>query len=192
MSQSDRHTTHQFGTFAGVFTPSILTIFGLIMFMRCNFVVGQAGILHSLAILFQCSGITLLTALSLAAISTNTPVAGGGAYFLSSRVLGPGFGSASGIALFLAQALSVPFYILGFVEALIRTFPALEVFFLPLCLLTLVICSCLDRGRLGVEAAVHRPRCTVYRDPVVHDRRLAAVQQRADVGQLAAAVPTGQ
>ena len=139
MSQSDRHTTHQFGTFAGVFTPSILTIFGLIMFMRCNFVVGQAGILHSLAILFLCSGITLLTALSLAAISTNTPVAGGGAYFLISRVLGPGFGSAIGIALFLAQALSVPFYILGFVEALIRTFPTLEVFFLPLCLLTLVI-----------------------------------------------------
>tara|TARA_B100000809_G_scaffold30919_1_gene26891 strand:- start:25 stop:2247 length:2223 start_codon:yes stop_codon:yes gene_type:complete len=139
MPHSDRHTTHQFGTFAGVFTPSILTIFGLIMFMRCNFVVGQAGILHSLAILILCIGITLLTALSLAAISTNTPVAGGGAYFLISRVLGPGFGSAIGIALFLAQALSVPFYILGFVEALITSFPALKEFFLPLCLLTLVI-----------------------------------------------------
>ncbi|MEZ5336656.1 MAG: hypothetical protein R3F46_00185 [bacterium] len=28
----------QFGTFAGVYTPSILTILGAIMFMRANFV----------------------------------------------------------------------------------------------------------------------------------------------------------
>jgi len=107
-----------FGTFGGVFTPSILTIFGLIMFLRANYVTGSAGVVNALIILTISSGITFLTGLSIAGISTNTPVAGGGAYFLISRVLGPSFGTAIGVALYLAQTLSVPFYILGFTEAL--------------------------------------------------------------------------
>ena len=37
-------TSNQLGTFGGVFTPSILTILGVIMFMRAGFVVGQAGV----------------------------------------------------------------------------------------------------------------------------------------------------
>lgn len=117
---------HRFGTFGGVFTPSMLTIFGLIMFMRANHVVGQAGVLFSLVILALATAIVFLTGLSISAISSNTPVKGGGAYFLISRVLGPGFGTAIGIALFVAQAISVPFYILGFVEALTDTFPQLK------------------------------------------------------------------
>ncbi|HAR67877.1 MAG TPA: amino acid permease [Lentisphaeria bacterium] len=126
-----------FGTFGGVFTPSILTIFGLIMFMRANFVVGNAGLVQTAIILSLCSGITLLTAFSISAISTNTAVGGGGAYFLISRVLGPGFGTAIGIALFVAQALSVPFYILGFVEALATVWPGLP--FRLVCLATLAV-----------------------------------------------------
>ena len=43
MTREKNHNpaSHAFGTFAGVFTPSILTILGVIMFMRTNFVVGQ-------------------------------------------------------------------------------------------------------------------------------------------------------
>ena len=33
----------KFGTFAGVFTPSLLTILGVIMYMRLGWVVGEAG-----------------------------------------------------------------------------------------------------------------------------------------------------
>lgn len=113
---------NEFGTFGGVFTPSMLTIFGLIMFMRSNYVIGNAGILQAVFILSICNIITFSTSLSISAISTNTPIKGGGAYFLISRVLGPGFGTAIGIALFLAQALSVPFYIIGFTEALTDSF----------------------------------------------------------------------
>ena len=69
ISKQTRHG-HQFGTFGGVFTPSILTIFGLIMFMRANYVVGQAGTGQALLILTISSSITLLTALSISAIST--------------------------------------------------------------------------------------------------------------------------
>ncbi|MDT8391408.1 MAG: amino acid permease [Lentisphaeria bacterium] len=130
-------TENQFGTFGGVFTPSILTIFGLIMFMRANQVIGAAGILPTFFILSLSSGITFLTGLSIAGISSNTPVKGGGAYFLISRVLGPAFGTAIGIALYLAQAISVPFYILGFVEALTQTFPSLAPYYFWICLAVL-------------------------------------------------------
>lgn len=116
---------NRLGTFGGVFTPSILTILGVIMFMRAGFVIGQSGILHALLILFLAKSITTLTALSISAVSTNTPVAGGGAYFLISRSLGPEFGGAIGIALFCAQAISVPFYTLGFTEAVVKTYPHL-------------------------------------------------------------------
>ena len=34
----------KFGAFAGVFTPSILTILGVIMYMRMGWVVGNAGL----------------------------------------------------------------------------------------------------------------------------------------------------
>ena len=133
-TNSSERKGHKFGTFGGVFTPSILTIFGLIMFMRANYVVGQAGVIQALFILTISSSITFLTGLSISAISTNTPVGGGGAYFLISRVLGPGFGTAIGLALFLAQALSVPFYILGFTEALFRVVGLPPSLFLPITL----------------------------------------------------------
>lgn len=117
---------NQFSTFAGVFTPSILTILGAIMFLRAGYVVGQAGILNALLILCAAEIISLLTAISMSAIATNTPVAGGGAYFLISRALGPQFGGAIGLALFLAQALSVPFYILAFANSLVVRFAFLS------------------------------------------------------------------
>lgn len=128
--QGDQPAGNQFGTFAGVFTPTILTILGVIMFLRAGFVVGQAGVLGALLILLLAKAITLLTSLSVGAISTNTQVRGGGAYFMISRVLGPEFGGAIGVALFFAQALSVPFYILGFTEALVGTVDPLRPYFL--------------------------------------------------------------
>ena len=64
---------NQFSTFAGVFTPSILTILGAIMFLRAGYVVGEAGILNAILILCAAEVICLLTAVSMSAIATNTP-----------------------------------------------------------------------------------------------------------------------
>ena len=132
------NTQNKLGTFGGVFTPSILTILGVIMFMRAGYVVGEAGIINALFILIIAKTITALTGLSISAVSTNTPVSGGGAYFLISRALGPEFGGAIGIALFFAQAISVPFYILGFTEALVRAFPETAGHFRTIALLTAI------------------------------------------------------
>lgn len=125
-SDSSETRGNKFGTFGGVFTPSILTILGAIMFLRANFIVGHAGIIGALLILALAKIITGLTSLSISAVSTNMQVGGGGAYFMISRVLGPQFGGAIGLALFFAQALSVPFYILAFTEALTSSLPALD------------------------------------------------------------------
>jgi amino acid transporter len=106
------------------------------MFMRLGYVVGNCGVLGAMGILIAAQSITLATSFSMAAISTNTPVEEGGAYFLISRSLGPGLGGAIGIVLFFAQSLSIPFYIIGFVEAFVSTFPSLDPYFLWILLAT--------------------------------------------------------
>jgi amino acid transporter len=129
----------KFGTFGGVFTPSVLTILSAILFMRTAFVVGEAGVLGTLAILVVANIISLLSAISVCAVSTNMQVRGGGAYFLISRVLGPEFGGAIGIVFFFALSLNVAFNILGFTEALIGTIPALDAWFLPISLIAAAV-----------------------------------------------------
>ncbi len=104
--------------FGGVFTPCTLTILGVIMFLRFGYVVGNAGFVWALVILLSAKVITTLTTLSLSAVATNTKVQGGGAYFLISRSLGAEFGGAIGIVFFLAQAISVSMYVIGFTEVL--------------------------------------------------------------------------
>ncbi len=106
------------GTFGGVFTPSFLTILGIILFARLGYVVGSAGLGRALVILFIANTISVLTSLSLSAISTNIRVKVGGVYYLISRTLGLEFGGAIGIVLFLAQSVSIAFYCIGFGEVL--------------------------------------------------------------------------
>ena len=106
------------GTFAGVFTPSVLTILGIILFLRLGYVTGSAGIGRTLLIIALANIISILTSQSLAAIATNLRVKGGGDYYLISRTLGHQFGGAIGMVLYLAQSVSVAFYCIGFAEAL--------------------------------------------------------------------------
>ena len=115
------------GTFAGVFTPSILTILGVIMYLRFGWVVGNVGLAGTLLIVTVSTGITFLTALSVAAIATDQRVRTGGAYYMISRSLGLETGGAVGIPLFLAQGLSVALYTVGFAESLVQVFPSLSV-----------------------------------------------------------------
>ncbi|MEZ5245599.1 MAG: amino acid permease [Acidimicrobiales bacterium] len=105
------------GTFGGVFTPSLLTILGLVLFLRLGYVVGNVGLIGSLLILVMATSVSVLTSISLAAMATNMKVRGGGVYFLISRTLGPAFGGAIGIVLYGAMSVSVAFYAIGFGEA---------------------------------------------------------------------------
>lgn len=125
---NDRDTEplrEKFGTLGGVFTPNVLTILGVIMFLRFGQITGQAGVFHALLILIAAKLITSATAVSLAAIATNTRVKAGGAYYLISRSLGVEFGGGIALVFYLAQAISVAMYVIGFAEAFVTTFPAL-------------------------------------------------------------------
>lgn len=115
----------KFGAFGGVFTPSVLTILGVIMFLRFATVVGHAGALAALGILLAAQSISLITALSVSSIATNMKVKGGGAYYLISRSLGVEFGGVIAVVFFIAQAVAVTLYVMGFTEALLSAFPGI-------------------------------------------------------------------
>ncbi|GAB4257132.1 MULTISPECIES: APC family permease [Deferrisoma] len=115
------------GTFLGVYLPTVLTILGVILYLRLGWVVGHAGLWASLGIVVLANGITLLTSWSLAAIATNGKVGIGGAYFIISRSLGLEVGGAIGLPLFLSQALSVTLYAYGLAESLTFVWPEIPV-----------------------------------------------------------------
>ena len=117
---------YSFGTFQGVFTPSILTVLGVVMYLRMGWVLGNVGLPTTIVIVTLASLITFLTALSLAALATNMKVGGGGAYFIISRSLGVEAGAAVGLPLYFAQALGISFYIAGFSESLVQVFPRFD------------------------------------------------------------------
>ncbi len=117
---------YAFGTFKGVFTPSILTILGVIMYLRFGWVLGNLGLPLTLLLVTLCTGITFLTGLALSSLATNMQVGGGGAYFIISRSLGLEAGAAVGLPLFFAQALGISFYIAGFAESVNAMLPSLS------------------------------------------------------------------
>ena len=75
-------------TFGGVFTPDVLTILGVIMFLRLGWVVGNAGFMGALAIIVLAKTITICTALSMSSITTNIKIGSGGAFSIITKSLG--------------------------------------------------------------------------------------------------------
>ncbi|MCB9640494.1 MAG: Na-K-Cl cotransporter [Myxococcales bacterium] len=123
MTEAQAAQAKKFGYFGGVFTPSVLTILGVIMYLRFGWVVGQAGLIGTLLIVLIAHIISIATGLSVSSIATNRVVKTGGAYYMISRSLGAPTGAAIGIPLFFAQAISVTFYIVGFTESLALLYP---------------------------------------------------------------------
>ncbi len=143
------------GTFLGVFTPTILTILGVIMYLRFGWVVGQMGLGRSLLIVLLANAITLATAVSLGAVATNTRVGVGGAYYIISRSLGLEIGGAIGLPLFLSQALSVTLYAFGLAESFRIVWPQVPV--QPAALLVILVVTLLALRGAGVALKAQIP-----------------------------------
>ena len=117
------HMAPQFGTFTGVFTPTLLTIMGVILYVRMGWVVGNAGLGGAFLILGLGILITTCTGLALSSIATNTRIGAGGPYAILNKSLGLEVGGSVGIPLYLTRPLGVAMYIIGFREGLLWIVP---------------------------------------------------------------------
>lgn len=118
-----KKSTRKLGAFTGVFRPTLLTIIGIMLYLREGWMVGNAGILGSLGVLLLVFLINGTTSLSVSTMTTNIRLGGGGAFSLVSQSLGLEAGGAIGIPLFLALSMSVALYIYGFAAGWAYLFP---------------------------------------------------------------------
>lgn len=108
----------KFGWIKGVLMRCLLNIWGVMLFLRLSWVVGQAGVLQAILLILTTTAVTFITALSMSAISTNGIIKGGGTYFMISRSLGPEFGGSIGLIFSLANAVACAMYVVGFCESM--------------------------------------------------------------------------
>uniref|UniRef100_A0A8D0RCG9 Solute carrier family 12 member 2 n=1 Tax=Sus scrofa TaxID=9823 RepID=A0A8D0RCG9_PIG len=114
----------KFGWIKGVLVRCMLNIWGVMLFIRLSWIVGQAGIGLSVLVIIMATVVTTITGLSTSAIATNGFVRGGGAYYLISRSLGPEFGGAIGLIFAFANAVAVAMYVVGFAETVVELLKA--------------------------------------------------------------------
>lgn len=105
----------------------MLTILGVILYLRTGWVVANAGLVGTLLIVALAHVITITTAFSLSTLATSMRVGGGGAYWLISRSMGLELGGALGIPLYLSQALSLTLYAFGLAESIRIVWPGAPV-----------------------------------------------------------------
>ncbi len=128
----------RYGALPGVFTPTLLTILGVIMYLRVGWVVGNAGLLGGWLIIALAVGITTATALSLSSIATNTRLGAGGPYAVIRKSLGLEIGGSVGVPLYLSQVVAVAMYIFGLREGWLWLFPEHPALLVDLAAFTLV------------------------------------------------------
>ncbi|KFQ51231.1 Solute carrier family 12 member 1 [Nestor notabilis] len=110
----------KFGWVKGVLVRCMLNIWGVMLFIRLSWIVGQAGIGLGVIIILLATMVTSITGLSTSAIATNGFIRGGGAYYLISRSLGPEFGGSIGLIFAFANAVAVAMYVVGFAETVVE------------------------------------------------------------------------
>eukprot|EP00931_Biecheleriopsis_adriatica_P058779 TRINITY_DN35076_c0_g1_i1.p1 TRINITY_DN35076_c0_g1~~TRINITY_DN35076_c0_g1_i1.p1 ORF type:complete len:1025 (+),score=157.76 TRINITY_DN35076_c0_g1_i1:47-3121(+) len=113
----DSSSKGSLGVVQGVIFPCMGNILGVILFLRGPWIVGKAGIIEGFGVGAVCCTCTFLTTLSLSAIATNGKIAGGGAYYLISRSLGPALGAGVGLCFYMANSIGAAMYFMGCVEA---------------------------------------------------------------------------
>ena len=113
----------KFGTFGGVFTPTMLTVLGAILFLRTGWIVGNAGLGGALLIIGLASVITITTGLAISSIATNIRVRAGGAFSIIAQSLGLEVSGSVSVPFYFAQAIAVAFYVFAFAEGWQRIFP---------------------------------------------------------------------
>ncbi|MDD9952010.1 MAG: hypothetical protein OXT67_10660 [Zetaproteobacteria bacterium] len=131
-----------FGTFKGVFVPNVVSMIGVIYFLKLGGVVASIGASNLLWMVFATSALVVVTVLSSVSMISKRKMGTGGNYFLISRTLGPSIGGAIGVGLVMCQCVVAVLCFTGFALSVQQFVPHVSLLTLEmasLCLTSLLI-----------------------------------------------------
>ncbi|XP_033966060.1 solute carrier family 12 member 8 isoform X3 [Pseudochaenichthys georgianus] len=106
-----------FGTWDGVFTTCMINIFGVVLFLRTGFLVGNTGVLLGMFLVSMVVLFALVVVMSGIGVCEHCGVGGGGVYSMISTVLGGRVGGTVGLLYIFGQCVAGAMYITGFSES---------------------------------------------------------------------------
>nr|XP_044627362.1 solute carrier family 12 member 8 isoform X2 [Equus asinus] len=107
-----------FGTWDGVFTSCMINIFGVVLFLRTGWLVGNTGVLVGVFLVSFVILVALVTVLSGIGVGEHCGVGSGGVYSMISSVLGGQTGGTVGLLYVFGQCVAGAMYITGFAESI--------------------------------------------------------------------------
>ncbi|XP_061225995.1 solute carrier family 12 member 8 isoform X2 [Neopsephotus bourkii] len=107
-----------FGTWDGVFTSCMINIFGVVLFLRTGWLVGNTGIVMGMFLVSFVILVALVTVLSGIGVCEKCSVGSGGVYSMISAVLGGQVGGTVGLLYIFGQCVAGAMYITGFAESI--------------------------------------------------------------------------
>ncbi|XP_073503637.1 solute carrier family 12 member 8 [Phyllobates terribilis] len=107
-----------FGTWDGVFTSCMINIFGVVLFLRTGWLVGNTGILLGVFLVSIVILVALVTVLSGIGVCERCSIGSGGVYSMISTVLGGKVGGTVGLLYVFGQCVAGAMYITGFAESI--------------------------------------------------------------------------
>ncbi|XP_020841658.1 solute carrier family 12 member 8 isoform X1 [Phascolarctos cinereus] len=107
-----------FGTWDGVFTSCMINIFGVVLFLRTGWLVGNAGVLVGMVLVSFVILVALVTVLSGIGVAERCSIGNGGVYSMISFVLGGKLGGTFGLLYVFGQCVAGAMYVTGFAESI--------------------------------------------------------------------------
>ncbi|XP_026073435.1 solute carrier family 12 member 8-like isoform X3 [Carassius auratus] len=107
-----------FGTWDGVFTTCMINIFGVVLFLRTGWLVGNTGVLLGMLLVSIVVLVALVTVMSGVGVCECCSVGNGGVYSMISTVLGGRIGGTLGLLYVFGQCVAGAMYITGFAESI--------------------------------------------------------------------------
>ncbi|XP_006884362.1 PREDICTED: solute carrier family 12 member 8 [Elephantulus edwardii] len=107
-----------FGTWDGVFTSCMINIFGVVLFLRTGWLVGNTGVVMGMVLVSFVILVALITVLSGIGVGEHCSVGSGGVYSMIASVLGGQTGGTIGLLYVFGQCVAGAMYITGFAESI--------------------------------------------------------------------------
>uniref|UniRef100_A0A8C2UG09 Solute carrier family 12 member 8 n=1 Tax=Coturnix japonica TaxID=93934 RepID=A0A8C2UG09_COTJA len=107
-----------FGTWDGVFTSCMINIFGVVLFLRTGWLVGNTGVVMGMFLVSFVVLVALVTVLSGIGVCEKCSIGSGGVYSMISTVLGGQVGGTIGLLYIFGQCVAGAMYITGFAESI--------------------------------------------------------------------------